>query len=175
MTKLVLALATLALLPATASAKPQICDADVIQQALIDAGKLTAEDVGFGMVVDLVRCGDVTADGDTDAVFTVASGGTAGDTHFGVLRGQRGRLARRARALPRRLQGRHRAAQPPLVRGAPAALREERRQLLPELVPAAALHVDRQPLQGRPGQEAQDRAAALLPRLAHAAGRRSAQ
>ena len=39
------------------------------------------------MVVDLVRCGDVTADGDTDALFTVASGGTAGDTHFGVLRG----------------------------------------------------------------------------------------
>ena len=89
MTRLALALAAaaLALLPATATAKPQVCDADVIQQALIDAGKMTAEDVGFGMVVDLVRCGDVTADGDTDAVFTVASGGTAGDTHFGVLRG----------------------------------------------------------------------------------------
>jgi hypothetical protein len=86
-TRLVLALAILTLLPATATAKPQLCDADVIQQALIDAGKLTAEDVGFGMVVDLVRCGDVTADGDTDALFTVASGGTAGDTHFGVLRG----------------------------------------------------------------------------------------
>ena len=90
MTKLalVLAPAALALLPATAAAKPQVCDPDVIQQALIDAGKLTAEDVGFGMVVDLVRCGDVTADGDTDALFTVASGGTAGDTHFGVLRGK---------------------------------------------------------------------------------------
>ena len=84
---MLIALAALALLPSAAAAKPQVCDADVIQQALIDAGKLTAEEVGFGMVVDLVRCGDVTADGDTDALFTVASGGTAGDTHFGVLRG----------------------------------------------------------------------------------------
>ena len=82
-----LALTALALLPSPAAAKPQVCDADVIQQALIDAGKLTAEDVGFGMVVALVRCGDVTDDGDADALFTVASGGTAGDTHFGVLRG----------------------------------------------------------------------------------------
>src|SRR5215203_6470766 len=80
-------LSILALVPATAAAKPQVCAADVIQQALIDAGKLTAEDVGFGTVVDLVRCGDVTADGATDALLTVASGGTAGDTHFGVLRG----------------------------------------------------------------------------------------
>jgi hypothetical protein len=84
---LALALAGLALLPTAAAAKPQVCSADVIQQALIDAGKQTAEDVGFGQVVDLVRCGDVTNDGDADALFTVASGGTAGDTHFGVLRG----------------------------------------------------------------------------------------
>jgi len=84
---MLIALAALALLPSAAAAKPQVCNADVIQQALIDAGKMTAEDVGFGMVVDLVRCGDITADGDSDALFTVASGGTAGDTHFGVLRG----------------------------------------------------------------------------------------
>lgn len=84
---LLLALAVLALLPSAAAAKPQVCDPEVIQQALIDAGKLTAEEVGFGMKVDLVRCGDVTADGDTDALFTVASGGTAGDVRFGVLRG----------------------------------------------------------------------------------------
>ena len=84
---LILAIAVLALLPSAAAAKPQVCDPEVVQQALIDAGKLSAEDVGFGMVVDLVRCGDVTADGDTDALFTVASGGTAGDVRFGVLRG----------------------------------------------------------------------------------------
>jgi hypothetical protein len=84
---LALALAALALLPSAAAAKPRVCQADVIQQALIDAGKLTAEDVGFGVVVDLVRCGDVTNDGGTDALFTLASGGTAGDTHFGVLLG----------------------------------------------------------------------------------------
>jgi hypothetical protein len=89
MTRLALAvaLAGLALLPATAAAKPPVCDPAVLQQALIDAGKLTAEDVGFGEVVDLVRCGDVTNDGATDAVFTLASGGTAGDTRFGVWRG----------------------------------------------------------------------------------------
>jgi hypothetical protein len=84
---LALALAALALLPATAAAKPRVCDPAVIQQALVDHGKLTAEDVGFGVGVDLVRCGDVTNDGAADAVFTLASGGTAGDTHFGVLRG----------------------------------------------------------------------------------------
>jgi hypothetical protein len=84
---LIFALAALALLPAAASAKPRVCQADVIQKALVDAGKLTAEDIGFGMTVDLVRCGDITNDGDADALFTVASGGTAGDTHFGVFRG----------------------------------------------------------------------------------------
>ncbi len=84
---LALGLAVLAFLPATAAAKPGVCDRDVVQQALIDAGKLTAQDVEFGMVVDLVRCGDITDDGAADALFTVASGGTAGDTRFGVLRG----------------------------------------------------------------------------------------
>jgi hypothetical protein len=85
---LALALAALALVPSTAVARPPVCEADVIQQALIDAGKLTQEDVENGEVVDLVRCGDVTADGAADALFTVASGGTAGDTRFGVLRGR---------------------------------------------------------------------------------------
>jgi hypothetical protein len=84
---LALALAGLALLPPTAAAKPRVCRAGVIQQALVDAGKLTAEDVGFGVVVDLVRCGDITDDGDADGLFTLASGGTAGDTRFGVFRG----------------------------------------------------------------------------------------
>jgi hypothetical protein len=85
---LLIALAALAALPAGAAAKPPVCDRATIQQALIDAGKLTQEDIDFGGGhVDLVRCGDVTADDTIDAVFTIASGGTAGDTHFGVLRG----------------------------------------------------------------------------------------
>ena len=82
-----LALAALALFPSSAPAKPRVCAADVIQQALIDAGKLTQEDVENGEIVDLIRCGDITDDGASDALFTVASGGTAGDTRFGVLRG----------------------------------------------------------------------------------------
>jgi hypothetical protein len=72
-----------------AAAKPSLCRPANIEHRLIAAGKLTAQDVKFGEVVDLVRCGDVTADGRKDAVFTVASGGTAGDTRFGVLRAGR--------------------------------------------------------------------------------------
>ena len=93
--RLVLALAVLALLPATAlatSGKPRVCRPATIERALIDAGKLTVSDTKNGIAVDLVRCGDVTADGVADAVFTLASGGTAGDTRFGVLRGRAGRL-----------------------------------------------------------------------------------
>jgi hypothetical protein len=85
---LILALAALALVPASAAAKPPVCSPTVIQDALIAAGKLTQEDVDGGEVVDLVRCHDVTADDMIDAVFTVASGGTAGDTRFGVLLGR---------------------------------------------------------------------------------------
>ncbi len=91
------ALTALALLPASAAAKPAVCNPTVIQDALIAAGKLEPEDIGFGAGVDLVRCRDVTNDDMIDAVFTVASGGTAGDTHFGVLLGREdgsnGRLA----------------------------------------------------------------------------------
>ena len=103
-----IALAGLALLPSAAAAKPRVCQAAAVQQALIDAGKLTAEDVGFGMVVDVVRCGDITADGDADGLFTVASGGTAGDTRFGVFRGdsdgnfKRAKQAKRFKTAPRR-------------------------------------------------------------------------
>ncbi len=85
---LAFALAGLASPTPAAAAKPPVCSASVIQQGLIDRGKLTAEGVGFGEAVDLVRCGDVTGDGASDALFTVASGGTAGDTRFGVLRGR---------------------------------------------------------------------------------------
>ena len=73
---------------AFASAKPPVCTRAVIQQKLIDAGKLNAEAISFGEGVDLVRCGDLTADGSSDALFTVSSGGTAGDIRFGVLRGR---------------------------------------------------------------------------------------
>jgi hypothetical protein len=85
MAALVLAgLATAAVSQAAAS-KPALCRPANILHTLIAAGRLTVQDVKFGETVDLVRCGDVTADGRTDAVFTVASGGTAGDTRFGVL------------------------------------------------------------------------------------------
>jgi hypothetical protein len=94
---LLIALAALALLPASAAAKPAVCSPTVIQDALVAAGKLDQEAIGFGEKVDLVRCHDVTADDKIDAVFTVASGGTAGDTRFGVLLGRddgsSGRLA----------------------------------------------------------------------------------
>jgi hypothetical protein len=85
---LLIALAALALLPAGAAAKPPVCSPTIIQDALIAAGKLTQEDVDNGEAVDLVRCHDVTDDDMIDAVFTVASGGTAGDTRFGVLLGR---------------------------------------------------------------------------------------
>ena len=90
-----IAFAALAVLPATASAKPPLCTQDAIQQALIDAGKLTQEAIDGGEAVDLIRCGDVTADGDADALFTVASGGTAGDIRFGVIQGRADGTARR--------------------------------------------------------------------------------
>jgi hypothetical protein len=83
---LVAALGGLTLLvPAGASA--QSCSAAVVQQTLVDAGRLTQEQIDGGVVVDLVRCGDVTGDRAPDAIYTLASGGTAGDTRFGVLQG----------------------------------------------------------------------------------------
>jgi hypothetical protein len=73
--------ALLALAPA-AHAAPALCTADVIETTIAGSGT----ELG-GEGVNLIRCGDVTGDGATDAVFTVASGGTAGDTHFGVIEG----------------------------------------------------------------------------------------
>ena len=82
------ALAALALLlPATASAKPAVCQRSAIQAELVDEGRLTTEDIANGQRVSLVRCGDVTDDGNEDALFAVASGGTAGNTRFGVIEG----------------------------------------------------------------------------------------
>jgi hypothetical protein len=74
------------LAPAT-HAKAQACSTDVVQQALVASGKLTQDDIDNGVAVSLVRCGDMTADGLPDALFTLSSGGTAGDTRFGVLKG----------------------------------------------------------------------------------------
>jgi hypothetical protein len=69
------------------AAPPPTCTPDNITQHLITAGKLTQDSEKNGEGVNLIRCGDVTNDGIKDAVFTISSGGTAGDTHFGVLRG----------------------------------------------------------------------------------------
>jgi hypothetical protein len=81
-------LAALTLLaPATHARSQGECSADVVQQALVASGKLTQEQIDGGVVVSLVRCGDMTRDGVSDALFTLASGGTAGDTRFGVLKG----------------------------------------------------------------------------------------
>jgi hypothetical protein len=76
-----------AVAPPAAVAKPQICFATALDQLLVADGKLTEGAVKRHEDVDLVRCGDVTADGTTDAVFTINSGGTAGDIRFGVYRG----------------------------------------------------------------------------------------
>ena len=106
---LVIALAAFALLAPAASAKPALCTQDAIQQALIDAGKLTQDAIDGGEAVDLIRRGDVTADGDADALFTVASGGTAGDT--------RSALSASPRRPPRRSAHRvHRGCRPPTPR-----------------------------------------------------------
>ena len=70
-----------------AEAKPPLCTKSVIEQTLVGAGRLTPEQLELGPGVNLIRCGDVTADGATDAIFTVGSGGTAGDIRFGVIEG----------------------------------------------------------------------------------------
>src|SRR4051794_5994247 len=80
------------LAPAAHADKPTVCGHGTIRQALIGAGKATEEDFGGGAGVDLVRCDDVTSDDRADAVFTLASGGTAGDTRFGVLDGASGKV-----------------------------------------------------------------------------------
>jgi len=84
---LIIALLALAAPSPAAEARPPLCAPEVIESNLIGAGHLTQEDIDADAGVNLVRCGDVTGDGATDAIFTVASGGTAGDTHFGVIEG----------------------------------------------------------------------------------------
>jgi hypothetical protein len=82
-----IALLLTVVLTSAAEAKPPLCTPGVIQTTLIGAGKLTQEAIDADAGVNLIRCGDVTGDGATDVLFTVASGGTAGDTHFGVIEG----------------------------------------------------------------------------------------
>jgi hypothetical protein len=85
---LLLAIAAALPAPAALASEPDVCVPDSIEQVLVDRGKLDAEVIGDDAGVDVVRCGDITGDGAYDALFTVASGGTAGDTHFGVLVGK---------------------------------------------------------------------------------------
>ena len=92
------ALLTGLILVPSANAAPALCTADVIETTLTGAGHELNEGV------NLVHFGDVTGDGATDVVFTVATGGTAGDAHFGVDRGRR-RQRRRGRALRRKASG----------------------------------------------------------------------
>jgi len=83
----ILILAGLALLaPATASAAPRACTKSVIEQKILHQDLLTQgqlDDAG----IDVVICGDLNGDGRAEGLFTVGSGGTAGDTHAGVLKG----------------------------------------------------------------------------------------
>jgi hypothetical protein len=83
MTRHILAAAVVAaaVLPATADAKPTICTPEGVTEVL------TAEGESSLAGVAQIRCGDVNADGDADAVFTLLSGGTAGTTKFGVIAG----------------------------------------------------------------------------------------
>src|SRR5690242_15946149 len=76
----------LILLP-TAHASAATCDAETTQNFLLASDALTQEEIDGGVVVNLVRCGDVTGDGASDVVYTLSSGGTAGDTQFGVIKG----------------------------------------------------------------------------------------
>ena len=72
------------LVPVAHAQPPSVCTASVIEQTLIGAGHRSANESGDGGI-SLIRCGDLTADGAPDVLFTIASGGTAGDTHFGVI------------------------------------------------------------------------------------------
>ena len=83
--------------PVGAAHTPLVCRAAAIVTGLVDRGKLSKQDIELGRGVTAVRCRDLTGDGERDALFTVASGGTAGNTNFGILIGRAdgapGRLA----------------------------------------------------------------------------------
>lgn len=80
-----------------AAATPAVCTHDTITAKLIAKGKLESGDAELGRVVAQVRCKDLNGDGNRDAFFAVASGGTAGNTNWGAIFGRAdgspGRLA----------------------------------------------------------------------------------
>src|SRR4051812_15763517 len=84
---LAMTLVAAALLAPAAHANAQACSPDAVQQALLDAGQLTQEAIDEGVAVSLVRCGDTPAEGVSDPLSTLASGGPAGDPRFGVPQG----------------------------------------------------------------------------------------
>ena len=115
--------------------------------------------------MSLVRCGDVTGDGASDAVYTLASGGTAGDTRFGVLAGNAdGTLGKRIFFKSGYKVGiaRHSSRSFDVLQ---PFYEVHRRELLPELVPPDPLCVEREYLRAGQGEEAQEGAGAVLPAL----------
>ena len=89
------ALGALALPASSAAATPEVCKPAAITAKLIERGKLQPGDAALGRVVSQVRCKDVTRDGRRDAVFAVASGGTAGNTNWGLIVARQGGTAGR--------------------------------------------------------------------------------
>ncbi|MEA2231453.1 MAG: hypothetical protein QOD83_1269 [Solirubrobacteraceae bacterium] len=73
-----------------AAQTPPVCRPATIIAGLVDRGKLGKQDVELGREVTTVRCSDLTGDGVRDALFAIASGGTAGNTNFGILIGRAG-------------------------------------------------------------------------------------
>lgn len=74
-------LVLLAVLAPPAQAKPAYCKKRAVQEVRVASGKPR------GAGINTVLCGDVTHDGVKDAIYTVLSGGTAGPTRVGVIRG----------------------------------------------------------------------------------------
>jgi hypothetical protein len=70
--------------------RPAVCRTATIAAGLVDRGKLTMQDIELGRAVTTVRCRDLTGDGQRDALFAIASGGTAGNTNFGIIIGRAG-------------------------------------------------------------------------------------
>ena len=73
---------------AAAAAAPAVCVAKTLMDELVARGKVTAAGHGFG--VSIVRCADLDGNGERDALFAIASGGTAGNIHWGIMLGGTG-------------------------------------------------------------------------------------
>lgn len=83
------ALAALVAAAAPAAQAPPVCERATIVGGLIQRGRLTAQEVELGREPSVVRCRDLSRDGARDALFAIASGGTAGNTNWGILLGRR--------------------------------------------------------------------------------------